>query len=137
MNDYTDDEDYQEFANDLIEPFSDAHDDDVALEAILLKVAGLYGPLDHLIFDDDDGEQETVALTFDYRTRTFSRAAVRRVAPDRETLDEHTLARALYVADNWGLPNAGEDWDSGKGPSFILDRYLSLAHRLLASGVLS
>jgi len=55
----------------------------------------------------------------------------RTVAPD-----EHVLARAIYVAADWGRKNAGDDWDEGRLPSFELDRYLSLAHRLLASGVL-
>lgn len=88
MPDYTDDEDYQEFVNDLAEPFSDVHDDDVALEAILLKIAALYGPLDHLIFDDDEGEAESITVTFNYRTRVFSLAADRvTVAPDPETRD--------------------------------------------------
>lgn len=85
---------------------------------------------------DEDTDGHGPWYTLDTWERIQALAAIRRVAPDRQPLEEHTLARALYVADNWGLPNAGEDWDSGKGPSFILDRYLSLAHRLLASGVL-
>jgi len=63
------------------------------------------------------------------------RAADRRAAPDREP-EPHVLARAIYVADNWGLSDAGGDWDNGRIPSFAMDRYFSLANRLLASGVL-
>ena len=57
-------------------------------------------------------------------------------AQQAPAVDREALARELFIADNWGVPSGGADWDEGRVHESRIAQMYRLADGLVASGIL-
>lgn len=71
-------------------------------------------------------------MSEDHRDEMLDGADAILEAGYRKMPTREELARALYVADNWGVEDAGKHWDDGMVPEWTIERMFRLADAILA-----